>query len=270
MKKIAFIITVYKNDKLEFFKQAIESMVNQDYGFENINIYLGIDGELPDEIHSYIDNSKDFYKVIQNEQNRGLAYTLNRLIEKLEGEEYIFRMDSDDVCKLDRVSKQVKVLEADKKLMLVGSELIEIDENGKELRYKKMPVSMDDIINYSIARNPFNHPTVAIKKEFFEIVGLNNEQFLKSQDYELWARALKKGIKMSNISEPLLYFREIDDFINKRNEDVNCINEFKVSIDLMNHFKMYGQFIKILAKLFIRKLPSSIGKIVYKRIRGDI
>ena len=34
--KIAFIITVYKNDKLKYFKEAIDSIVNQDYGFENI------------------------------------------------------------------------------------------------------------------------------------------------------------------------------------------------------------------------------------------
>lgn len=267
MKKIAFIITVYKNDKLEFFKQAIESIVNQDYGFENINIYLGIDGELPDEIQSYIDNSKDFYKIVQNEQNKGLAYTLNRLIEILEDEEYIFRMDSDDVCRLDRVSKQLKAFDNDKDLMILGSDLIEIDEHGNELRKKTMPTDYEIIKKYSIARSPLNHPTVAMRKEFFEIVGLYNEQFLKSQDYELWARALKKGVKISNISEPLLYFRVASDFMVKRNSISSYKNEFKVSIELMNHFKMYGQFPKVIAKLLIRLMPSSIGKIVYKKIR---
>jgi len=238
MKKTAFIITVYKNDKLEFFTQAIESIVNQDYGFENINIYLGIDGELPDETANYIESNRDiFYKVVQNETNRGLAFTLNRLIEILEDEEYIFRMDSDDICKLDRVVKQVEVLENDRDLMLVGSELIEIDEYGNEMRYKKMPVMMDEIIHFSIARNPFNHPTVAMRREFFDIVGHYDESILKSQDYELWGRALKKGIKATNITEALLYFRVASDYMNKRNSFVNYVNEFKISVGLMVYIK---------------------------------
>jgi GT2 family glycosyltransferase len=268
MKKIAFIITVYKNDKLEFFKQAVESIVNQDYGFENINIYLGIDGDLSQDVQSYIDDSSDFYKVLQNEQNRGLAYTLNRLIEVLEDEEYIFRMDSDDICRKDRVSKQLEAFENDKELMILGSDLIEIDEKGKELREKKMPTDYEVIKRFAIARNPLNHPTVAIKRDFFNIVGLYNEEFLKSQDYELWGRALKKGVKISNVNESLLYFRVANDYMNKRNAFINYINEFKISIELMNHFKMYGQFPKVLAKLIIRMMPSSIGKLVYKKIRG--
>lgn len=269
MKKIAFIITVYKNDKLEFFKQAIDSMAAQDYGFENINIYLGIDGELPDDIKDYINkNKKYFFKIVRNEENRGLAFTLNRLIEMLEDEEYIFRMDADDVCKLDRVSKQVSVLQQDQSLMLVGSDLVEIDEYGNELRYKKMPVALNDIINFAIARNPFNHPTVAMRREFFNIVGVYDESILKSQDYELWGRALISGIKATNISEPLLYFRVASDYMNKRNSFVNYINEFKISTGLMAHFNKYGQFPKVLAKLIIRMMPSSIGKLVYKKIRG--
>jgi len=269
MKKIVFIITVYKNDKLEFFKQAIESIVNQDYGFDNINIYLGIDGKLPDNIKEYItSNSTYFYNVVQNDTNKGLAFTLNRLIEILEGEEFIFRMDSDDICRVDRVSKQVKVLENDKDLMLVGSELIEIDEDGNELRYKKMPVTMDDIIHFSIARNPFNHPTVAMRKEFFKIVGRYNENILKSQDYELWGRALMKEVKATNITEPLVYFRLVSNYMNKRNSFINYINEFKISIKLMIHFKKYSQFPKILAKLLIRVMPYSVGKLVYEKMRG--
>jgi hypothetical protein len=271
MEKIAFIITVYKNDKLDFFKQAVESMVNQDYGFEHINIYLGIDGDLPDEIQIFIAfNIKLFHKVVQNETNKGLAFTLNKLIEVLEDEEYIFRMDSDDISKLDRVSKQVQALEEDKDLMLVGSDLIEIDENGNELRYKKMPAKMNEIIHFSIARSPFNHPTVAMRKSFFDIVGLYNEKLLKSQDYELWARALMKGIKVANINEVLVCFRVLKNFNHKRNLSDNYLSEFKISISLIKYFHAYGEFSKVLIKLFIRMMPSFIGKIAYKIVRENI
>ena len=79
MIKISFIITVYKNDKLEFFKEAIESIVNQDYGFNNINIYLGIDVQLPDNTQNYInENSNLFYEIIQ----RKAIDIINQLDEK--------------------------------------------------------------------------------------------------------------------------------------------------------------------------------------------
>jgi len=270
LKKIAFILTVFKNDKLDYFKQAIESIVNQDYGFEHINIYLGIDGELQEDIKIYIEkNSQYFYKIIQNESNKGLAFTLNRLIDLLEDEVYIFRMDSDDICRIDRVRKQVEVFEKDSELLLIGSDLTEIDEKGNELRKKRMPIEMNSIIKFSIARNPFNHSSIAMKKEFFEIVGKYNEEFLKSQDYELWARALITGVKCTNVGEPLLYFRVSSDYMNKRNSFTNYINEFKISMRLLKHFKMYNQFSKVLAKLLIRMMPSDIGKVVYRSMRSN-
>jgi len=267
--KIAFILTVYKNDKLKYFKEAIDSMVNQDYGFENINIYLGIDGALSKELDEYItNNEKLFYKVVRNNKNRGLAYTLNRLIDVLEDEEYIFRMDSDDVCMLDRASRQIDCFKKDKELMLLGTDLVEINEDGEDLRYKSMPTAMKDIIKFSIARNPFNHPTVAMRKDFFTKVGIYNEAILKSQDYELWARALKKGVKCTNINSPLLKFRVADDYMRKRNSIVNYINEVKISFSLMVYFKRYEQVPKVLAKLFIRIMPPFMGKIIYRIVRS--
>lgn len=271
MKKVAFIVSVYKKDRLDFFIEAINSIKNQDYGFENINIYLGIDGELSNDVKQYIvKNQSCFYKIVHNKQNKGLAHILNRLIDVLEDEEYIFRMDSDDICMTNRVSKQMDVFCSDAKLLVVGTNIIEIDEYGNNLRKKIMPLDYEAIKKYSISRSPLNHPTVAIKKDFFNIVGKYNESFLKAQDYELWSRALKKNVKIININESLLYFRVSSDYMNKRNSMANYLNEFKISIGLMNYFMMYSEFPKILAKFIVRISPSLVGRIVYKKIRNSI
>lgn len=265
MKKVAFIITVYKKEQVIFFKQSIDSIVNQDYGFENINIYLGIDGELTNELNNYIESYQNyFHKIVRNDSNQGLAYTLNRLIEVLEDEVYIFRMDSDDICTLHRVSRQVQFLNSNDDIMVVGSDLIEINEQGEEIRKKKMPVGYENIVNYAIARSPLNHPTVAFRKDFFKKIGLYNEQFVKAQDYELWSRALIRSVRIENIPEPLLYFRVASNYMSKRNSKANYFNEFKVSIKLMEYFKKYTKFPIIIVKLMIRLMPSSIGNWFYK------
>ena len=76
-----------------------------------------------------------------------------------------------------------------------------------------------------------------------------------------------KDINMKNINEPLLYFRVSSDYMTKRNSISNYLNEFKISLKLMNHFGRYDQLFKIILKLIIRISPSFIGKIAYKIIR---
>ena len=80
MNNVACIITVYKNDNPIFFKEALDSIIGQTYGIENINIYLGIDGNIPKELEEIISsNDKFIYKIVKNSQNSGLAFTLNKL-----------------------------------------------------------------------------------------------------------------------------------------------------------------------------------------------
>ena len=269
MKNVSFLITVYKNDKVEYFKEAVSSIVEQEYAFSHIHIYLGIDGPVSEDISNYISRHRGlFYKIMENKTNRGLAYTLNRLIESLEDEEYIFRMDSDDICRKDRIRKTLEKFESDRNLLFVGSDMIEIDREGKKLFYKKMPESTEEILRYSVTRNPFNHPTVAFRKSFFATVGLYRESLLKSQDYELWARALKKGAGCTNISEALVFFRRTESFMVKRNSWRNSLSELKVSLDLMVSFNQYGQLPKIVAKFVLRLLPAWFGEKAYARLRA--
>ncbi len=200
--KVAFIITVYKNDKLEYFKEAIESIINQDYGFEDINIYLGIDGQLSNELEAYIKNGKNlFYKIVRNEENNGLAYTLNKLIDNLENEEYIFRMDSDDICKLDRVSKQINFMEKNKSIEILGGAIEEKNENGKIRMIRTYPKSNQEAKNYIYKASIFAHPTVCFRKSFFDKGFRYNIKYRFSQDLELWYKALRYNIKISNLDE---------------------------------------------------------------------
>ena len=49
-------------------------------------------------------------KLLVNDANHGLAYTLNRCLENAKGE-YCARMDGDDVCDASRFEKQLKFLQ---------------------------------------------------------------------------------------------------------------------------------------------------------------
>jgi hypothetical protein len=263
-RQISFIITVYKNDKLEFFKEAIESIVNQDYGFDNINIYLGIDGELFNSTQNYInDNVALFYKVVQNEENRGLAFTLNRLIEILEDEKYVFRMDADDICKTNRVSKQTAFMENHSNISIIGGAIEEFSGNGIVNMTRTYPKTTEEAKKFIPKASIFAHPTVCFKKSFFDADFKYSEQYRFSQDLALWYDALANGFEVSNIDDVVLELRVTKDFY-KRRSYKKAFGEFRIYYNGIK--KLYGfnwRFIYPVARLVTRLMPVGIVKIIY-------
>jgi len=261
--KIAFIITVYKNDKLDYFKEVINSIANQDYGFENINIYLGIDGELPTNIENYFENSKQFYKIIKNENNKGLAFTLNRLIDILEDEEYIFRMDSDDICTLDRVSKQVDFMQKYKNISILGGSIEEFGTDGIVKMTRTYPKNTDEAKKFIAKASIFAHPAVCFRKSFFDQGFRYSEQYRFSQDLALWYDALANRIEVSNLDDVVLKLRVTKDFY-KRRSYKKAFGEFGIYWDGIN--RLYGfnyRLIYPVARLITRLMPPFIVKVIY-------
>jgi len=269
MKKIAFIITVYKNDKLEYFKQAIKSMVDQDYGFDNINIYLGIDGLLPSDTQNYIDsNSELFYKIIQNKVNKGLALTLNKLIKVLEDEEYIFRMDSDDICKLNRVSTQVEFMQDNKEIDIAGSYIEIIDENNNSNgQIIKFPKLHDECFTFFEKRDPVAHPSVIFRKTYFEKAKLYPDS-RKNQDTLYWAEGFLNGCKFANIKEVLLSFRMTNNML-KRRGNIQSLYQLLVNRYKINSKLNYGLSSYIYASMYfvLQLMPYTIRHVAYKYLR---
>ena len=261
--KVAFIITVYKNDKLNFFEEAIESIINQNYGFDNVNIYLGIDGELPENIKNYIELKECFYKIITNEKNKGLAYTLNRLIDILEEEEYIFRMDSDDLCKLDRVSKQVTFMNENNNISIIGGRIEEFGEDGTIKMIRTYPKTTQEAKSFITKASIFAHPAVCFRKNFFDKGFKYDEHYKYSQDLALWYNALSNGIEVSNLDDVVLKLRITKDFYKRRNYK-KAFGEF--AIYWAGIQKLYGynyRLIYPLIRLITRLMPSFIVEIIY-------
>lgn len=267
--KIAYLITVYSGDNLKYFKSAIESLINQIIPEGNeLRIYLGVDGNIGSDLSNTIDFYRNYiFKIVKSNQNLGLAGILNLIIDNLENEDFLFRMDSDDICLPNRTIVQLDFLHKNPDCIAVGSAMREINESNKIIGLKKAFLS-NQINKIAFYRNPFNHPTMALRRDFFNLVGKYDSKLRKSQDYELWLRALRMGYRMENVKEPLLLFRVDKDFQKKRNSFQNFKNEFIISFNFIIHSKKYIYIFFILIKLIIRLLPSKFSKIIYKAIRN--
>lgn len=265
MIKCAFIITVYRNDELNFFREAIFSIKRQSYGFDKINIYLGIDGVLNSGVQNFINNNPDlFYKVIINPNNRGLAFTLNRLIDELEEEEYIFRMDSDDVSKIDRVELQIDYMEKNPVVEIIGGAIEEITSDGKVINTKHYPRSTAVAKKQISKASIFAHPAVCFRKSFFEKGFRYNDKFRFSQDLQLWFQALNNDIVIGNIDDLVLCLRVSNDFY-KRRSYRKAFGEFKIywnGIIKLHGFSLFLVFPVL--RLLTRLLPRNVVKLIYR------
>ncbi len=77
MKKVSVIMSTYKTDET-MLKESIDSILNQTY--ENIELIIVCDGDI-EEYNRINKMNNPKIKVLYNEKNMGLAYSLNFAIE---------------------------------------------------------------------------------------------------------------------------------------------------------------------------------------------
>ncbi|EIE1228048.1 glycosyltransferase, partial [Vibrio vulnificus] len=270
LKTVAVIMSVYKNDKVEWVQNSINSILEQSYS--DIKLFLAVDGIVPDEIVALLsDYEKNRnVRIFYFEECKGLATRLNFLIDtalSCKGVKYLARMDADDVSHIERIEKQVYYLESNS-IDVLGSSVIEIDGFGNNIFLKKSEPNDVDLKKNIILRCPFNHPTVIFKREVFDSGLRYDNNLLNTQDYKLWVDMAVKGFKFGNCSEPLLYFRVSDTFHSRRNLK-KAKNDFEQRIIAMKKLNIvnFKNVIHTLSLLILRLSPTFVSKLAYKYLR---
>ena len=152
--KMSVIMPVYNGEK--YLKEAIDSILNQTFSdFEFIIVNDCSSDNTEDIIKSYKDNRIVYLK---NEENSGVATTLNRGLDIAKGE-YIARMDADDISLPKRFEKQVDFMDKNKNCIICGSNT---ELFGAISGRTYVPLTDSAIRATVIFSSPFTHPTVMI------------------------------------------------------------------------------------------------------------
>lgn len=266
MSDLAVIMSVYKNDKLKYVIESVQSILNQT--FTQFHYYLVFDGPVAKDIESYITNIKDErIKLFRLEENCGLAIALNYLLEiVLKNPEYklIARMDADDISLLSRFEKQRNHLLDNSDISVLGCWYEEIDESGKHLSYRNLPVDNKALRKRYITRTPFAHPSVMYRRDLIEIAGFYPVDTVLMEDNVLWGEALKHGLKLANLPEYLLKFRIDRDFYKRRSGIRYGWNFIKTRFktNLLLNLPVYSYLISFLFGV-IKMLPSPVLRYLY-------
>ncbi|WP_422491739.1 glycosyltransferase [Vibrio chagasii] len=269
---VAVVMSVYKLDELTAFRKCIDSLLNQTY--QTFDIFIAVDGNVGKDLEAYLISLTmlESFNVFFHDENKGLAKRLNELIKTvIQCDKYVYiaRMDADDICNLERFDKQVDFLKKNAQISVVGSDVIEINEEDEEKFYKKMKSHHDEMYSNIIQRCPFNHPSVMFNIDVFQRHALMyKDELTNTQDYYLWVDMLSAGLKFANINEPLLFFRVNSDFHRRRGLK-KAINDFKSRVYAFKKLKVYSfrNLIHVFLLFFLRLSPSYLKSFAYRKLR---
>ncbi len=122
--------------------------------------------------------------------------------------ELIAMMDADDLSHPDRLMKQRDYMLDHPEIGVLGTQLEIMDEGGAPLGRRNYPVDPDRIERTMRLYNPIAQPTVMLRKSILGTEDCYDERpNCICEDYDLWSRLARKGVRFANLDEALLRYR---------------------------------------------------------------
>lgn len=228
---ISVLMSVYKKENPEYFKAALESIINQNMQPDEIVVIK--DGPLTEELEQVLEwlqvqvsdraergeciNTSRKSMVIrtyQFEENVQLGRALRKGVELCE-HELVARMDTDDIACPDRLQKQYDYMMTHPRVAALGGYIEEFCDDNSFSNVKTMPVGLAELRSYARFRNPLNHMTVMLRRDAVLDAG-NYRHYPFLEDYDLWGRVLAYGYQLDNLPEVLVRARVGNELYGRR------------------------------------------------------
>lgn len=214
MNKFSVLISIYKNEREKWFREALDSVLNQTV--LPTEIVLVKDGPLTPELDMVIaEYTKRYpiFKIVVNEKNLGLGLALRKGTLEC-SYDIIARMDTDDIITPNRFEKELKEIEDGYDVVSCWSLFFE-DNLNNQVAIKKHPEKHEDIVKKAHKRSPICHAGCMMRKNALLKAG-NYQDCHYYEDYHLWVRMIMSGAKFYNIQEVLYYVRTYPALVSRK------------------------------------------------------
>ncbi|WP_439327728.1 glycosyltransferase family 2 protein [Lonepinella sp. BR2357] len=265
--KFSVLMSLYIKEKPEYLRACLQSLVTQTRPADEILLVL--DGAITPALQAVIDEFTAILplKLLPLAQNVGLGKALNQGIQAA-SHDWIFRMDTDDICYPDRFEKQVAFIEQHPEVVILGGQIAEFGANIEDIvSYRKVPTTASDIVTFTQKRCPFNHMTVAYQRQ--AVLKAGGYQGLQ-EDYYLWINLVAQNpTQVANLSDILVYARVGNGMVGRRRGLSQAKFEWqlyrlKSQVKLQHPITGFGVF---LTRMLPRLLPKALLEKLYQFIR---
>lgn len=227
--KVSVCTPVYNGG--EFISESIQSVLAQTY--EDFELVI-CDNCSTDNTEEIVRGFRDKrIKYVRNSQNLGIVRNANRCLELAEGE-YVNILHHDDLMMPDNLARKVHILDENKKVGLVHSDVLLIDQVGKPLDLIKFRDAKSDYItdgikafqkyirNMAVGASFFIGAVLARRECYLKVGGFNTE-LPNTHDSEMWMR-MSLYYDVACIGEPLVKYRYHDMMTSTSISDDNGLN----------------------------------------------
>jgi glycosyltransferase involved in cell wall biosynthesis len=266
----SLLITVYSGDHAEYVRGAFRSAVDSQTR-RPAQVILVRDGQVGPELVACLRELRAHSPVpvtyLPLEINRGLGPALDAGLTASR-HDIVARMDADDVAMPHRFEIQIPLIEqgAD----LVGAGMLEFGADLNDIVGRRTPLrDPDEIAAYARLHDPFNHPTVVYRRSAVLVAGGYGDVPLM-EDYWLFVRMIASGASVTNVPEPLVYYRVGDGAYERR----GGLGLLKAELRLQRELFRYGfttrpQYLRNIGiRGGYRLVPAWLRRPVYRRIVG--
>lgn len=267
----SILMSVYKNESPNNLKQSLDSI------FDNTllpsEVVIIEDGPLTNDLYSILNEYEKGYRSlirIPIKENVGLGKALNIGLRHCSNE-WVFRMDTDDICVPERFEKQISFIQNHPEIDILSGQIEEFENSELNITgVKQVPLNHNDIIKLSKTRNPFNHMAIAYRKSVIESVG-GYQHHMYMEDYNLWLRVLASGYLSANLEDTLVKVRAGQDMIRRRRGKAYVKSEWQL-LQLKTSLKYqptHQALFIFIARSITRLLPSGMLMKVYGKLRKN-
>lgn len=228
------VLTPIYNSNIDHLRQCIQSILNQTF----TDLEFIILNDSPD--NPYLDKVVTSYhderiRYIKNDHHMGISKSRNKLIDLAQGK-YIAVFDHDDISHPQRLEQQVKFLDANPYVGVVGTW---VHWFGDKDFVRKNPEFDTDIKIKLTDVCAIMHTSAMIRKS---VLTQNNiryeEQYSPAEDYRLWAQ-LMQVTDFHNIQQVLVEYRWANNNTSNSQRKKMQIAHESIKLQICNKFPAY-------------------------------
>lgn len=261
---LSVVLPVHRGVHAEHFRACLDSIYGQTHAAQEVIVVE--DGPLECAHHEVLDSFAGKFPVmrrvrLRRNQGAGVANQAGLLNSRCE---WVAKMDADDIALPNRFEVQVRVLcrtDCD----VLGAAMAEFVDHEHDIdAIRQQPSRHNDIARLMRRNNPLNHSTVIFRRDLaVKVGGYPSMRFM--QDYDLFARMLVAGARMSNLPEPLVLFRADAGMYRRRRSRLMTQCEFELQRNLRAYgiVSPVGQAFNLVFRLAARRLPAPLLRSLY-------